>query len=837
MRDPRTSQIHPSSSDGGLEDLLAELLVLPPESRSEAIASMRVRHPARAETLQRRLDLLAAELDDDDENDDEPREERLGRFEILSRLGGGLTDVYLVRDPERSDPVVLKVLRLPSIQSSALRQSLAREATAAARIDHPCIGRVLETGEIEDTPYLLCPHIAGMTLADWIRRQQERRRRVGTEELRLIATWLQDIASALAAAHASGLVHRDVKPSNILIPLQGRAQIIDFGMCQRIDGDRTDRESTPLAGTLAYMSPELLSQHERPIGPAADIYALGITLFECTALRLPFAADTRGQLSRLILRNHLPDVCRHGARLPRGLRRIIAGATAKFADDRYPSMDALANDLDRLLRGERVRGAGPSAIRRFGRWLADHRLLASTAAAMLAALGLVLAVLLDLWFARREALAALQLLEVPGRVQQAVERADRLVPGWPEQIDALEAWLRDDGEPLRAMLPALRQGLASERARPQPDPAVVTTLARGLGALEPFATHERGTLATVRARLRWARVVAQKTIDGHTAEWAATRAQIAADPRYGGLDLAPQLDLVPLGRDPSSGLFEFYHPRSGAEGAAPVVRDAGILRRSDQAGLVFVLVPGGTFVMGHQHVDPSQPRYDADAGDYASPQTVELAAFFVSKYEMTQGQWWHLTGELPSQAAVGRNCAEGLITYLHPVECVTALECDRVLASVGLALPTEAQWEYAAGTGATSRWSFGDDPSQMWLYANVGDRRHCDPEAPHFDFDDGTARTAPVGQKHPNAFGLYDCIGNVQEWCRDSFESYAKAPARPGDGFRAKAPDPRDHRILRGGSFMSIRYVGTSYRRDDLPDRREETIGLRPARPVLLEKQ
>ena len=194
---------------------------------------------------------------------------------------------------------------------------------------------------------------------------------------------------------------------------------------------------------------------------------------------------------------------------------------------------------------------------------------------------------------------------------------------------------------------------------------------------------------------------------------------------------------------------------------------------------------------------------------------------------MTQAQWFEATGEFPSGAVIGRRCRHGLVTAQHPVECVTADECELVLGRLGLQLPTEAQWEYAASGAAKTRFWWGSEvkDADMGRYANLRDRSWGTP--PFLDTDDGYLDTAPVGSYRPNRFGIFDCVGNVQEWCSDYLLAYDKARARPGDGLRAPTGTAR---ILRGGSYCSHENFSHWNRRDDHDDRRQADIGVRPMR-------
>jgi formylglycine-generating enzyme required for sulfatase activity len=834
---PERSDQHPeppSSDESLVEDMLFELLELGAEQRPAALRAMFARHPDQEAVLRRRLHLLEGLC---------PAAmhavvgERFGRFELLQHLGGGTAEVYLASDPDQSAPVVLKILRHHHLLDAASQRSFAREALAASRLQHPCIARVLEVSQVDGTPYLVRPHVPGITLAEWIRQRQTRGLTLGAADVDLLLGWLEDILRALHVAHGHGIVHRDVKPANILLPYQGRPILLDFGLCEELQAATEGGADPPPVGTLAYMAPELLVPRERPVGAAADIYALGVTLFEATTLRLPFRGDSREALCRAILLQEAPEPRRIARGLPPGLGRVLAGALAKSAWDRYATAAAFADDLARLRQSERVRPPRRRSLQRLRQTMQRHRWWWRVAGA---AVTLLCAALLFEQLAAAGKVPDLDLLSVPARLRAAELHADELVPGWPAQQAALARWLEQEGAPLAATLPRLRQRCQELATDADADPAVVESLLAAIAQLEPFSTDPNGVMACVQARLEWSRKVAALTVERPQAEWRATAAEVLADGRYGGLQLAPQLDLVPLGRDPDSGLFEFYHPRSAWPGAPEVVRDRATRRLllHEGAGLVFVLIPPGSFVMGQQATAQDGPRYDPFASRFAKPHTVTLSPFFLSKFEMTQAQWLQLTGEAPAAHRVGQRCLDDpTIGYRHPVESVSANRCDAVLRAVGLVLPTEAQWEYACGAGQPTWWYFGDDLGQIGRHANVPDRCFRNSQSGDIEFvdvDDGYACTAPVGSYAANPFGLHDVIGNAAEWCRDCFHDYAKVAPAADDGLRA-VPGDDGNRVLRGGSFRERPRVRgkTSSRQDDVPDRRDDYLGLRPARPVL----
>jgi len=365
-----------------------------------------------------------------------------------------------------------------------------------------------------------------------------------------------------------------------------------------------------------------------------------------------------------------------------------------------------------------------------------------------------------------------------------------------------------------------------------------------VAALEAFTDPRTGLVQGdspahglgIEKRLAFARSVERRSLLEPAEAWRAVIRDLASsadDARYGAFDLTPQIGLFPLGRDPASGLEEFADL---ATGTVPERDAAGRLLLKPESGIVFVLIPAGSFVLGAQSTDAGGRHYDPLAAPNESPlRHLDLAAFLLAKHELTQDQWRRATGSNPSLYAEGLRVLDERIGPMHPVENVSWDTCAVLLQRQGWSFPTEAQWEYAARAGTTTPWWTGAEPASLQGAANISDR-HCRSVGPaHWRYedaiDDGRVAHAPIGSYRANAFGLHDVAGNVYEWCADLYADHA-ALRRAGDGLVLDGAEER--RVARGGSFENndAYFARSSNRNADPPGQSTGNTGLRPARAL-----
>lgn len=269
----------------------------------------------------------------------------LGRYHILEQLGeGGMATVYKAYDTRLENDVAVKVIRTENLAPSILEHSLKRferEAKALAKLTHANIVNILDYGEYEGKPYLVMPYLPGGTL-----KQKLQGKPMQYQEA---ARLLIPIAKALAYAHQQGMVHRDVKPANILITQSGDPMLTDFGVAKIIDDEATmDLTGTSAAvGTPEYMAPEQITS--KTVDHRADIYALGVVYYEMVTGRKPYTADTPMAVLFKHASEPLPRPKQFISSLPDEVEYILFKALAKNPQDRYPDAVLFANALEKLI--------------------------------------------------------------------------------------------------------------------------------------------------------------------------------------------------------------------------------------------------------------------------------------------------------------------------------------------------------------------------------------------------------------------------------------------------------------------------------------------------------
>src|SRR5438067_4587798 len=269
-----------------------------------------------------------------------------GRYRLEARIGaGGMSTVYRALDETLQRQVAIKLMNREVSTDSDQLERFRREARAVAQLSHPHIVGVIDAGEDASRPYIVFEYVEGETLKDRIRR-------VGRLPIAEAVAYAVEIARALGAAHARHIVHRDVKPQNVLSDEEGSAKVTDFGIAQTRDEDGLTADGRVL-GTTDYVSPEQ-ALGQRVTGQS-DLYSLGIVLYEMLTGEVPFKGDSQVAVAMKRVREELPDVQMRRPEVSAALAAVVDTATAKRQEDRYADDAELIADLEDVLAIETAR--------------------------------------------------------------------------------------------------------------------------------------------------------------------------------------------------------------------------------------------------------------------------------------------------------------------------------------------------------------------------------------------------------------------------------------------------------------------------------------------------
>ena len=314
----------------------------------------------------------------------------LGRFDVLEDLGaGGFGFVVRARDRLLGREVALKMPLPERALASGDVHRFLREARAAARLDHPNIVRVFDAGELGPLGYFIASEFCeGPSLRGWLKSRNQ------PVPARLAARWIAAVADAVQHAHDRGILHRDIKPDNVILTRASASEelvprLTDFGLAKLVEEASDETRSEARMGTPHYMAPEQAAGRRGEVGPATDVYALGATLYEVLVGRPPFRGETETETLRLVLESEpvAPRSLRPG--LPRDLETICLNCLRKEPSRRYVTAAGLHDDLRRFLEGRPIRARRTSAVERAWRWCRRNKAVASLLAAVFVLLAAV----------------------------------------------------------------------------------------------------------------------------------------------------------------------------------------------------------------------------------------------------------------------------------------------------------------------------------------------------------------------------------------------------------------------------------------------------------------
>jgi len=782
-----------------------------------------------------------------------------GRYRLISELGvGGMGVTYRAWDDVDAVPVVVKVPKREAQSDEEALRRFAREIDAMLGLPHAHIVPITDHGNDNGCPYVVMRFLPGGSLADHRRRDDNGDPLANPAGM--LHFWLPAIAKALDSIHQRGVLHRDVKPGNIFFDGFWNAFLGDFGIAKVVDGsgglakEQTLTATMVAIGTPEYMAPELFLPKATPDG-RADQYALAVTVYEMVCGAKPFT----GSKAHIVVEHsgmQVPPLQTKGPKLPQSLCAAVERALAKTPGERFGTCsefvrEALQDvtplspepDITRLLCPgcKNLLKLPQKAAGRTGRcpkcrepidvaedlgslWLKSEERGAGTVPVKQSLMPLEespeQASADTIWRWRILALAAccgLVVGYVGGAaserttMQEEFKVAERR---WQKALDEERAKAAAEKADLERRLAALKP------PQPKPNPPEMQSIALGesitalINASRQQAgfrnlTHDprldtnalshaeqMGKAKTTLPRA-WCLVAA---IDNPAGKPPTELAEplvknMLEDSKRREWAHAPTHERVGVAAVTVNG--RTYFCIQLAQGSSGVAQEV-----TNSIGGTLKLIPAGTFTMG-------QVEINADT----RPHQVTLTnPYYIGIHEVTNAQWKRVMGSVPSKWKDDVRPVEG-VCWEDTVEFCRRLSALPEEKSSGRVyrLPTEAEWEYACRAGTTTVFSFGDDELRLrgfgWFDGNSENQTH------------------PVGQKAPNAWGLFDMHGNVWEWCSDWYGAYPS-----GDATDPKGLPDASFRVRRGGGWLfTAGSCRSAYRHGHDPSLRSDSLGFRIA--------
>jgi serine/threonine-protein kinase len=726
----------------------------------------------------------------------------MGNYVVLDKLGqGGMGVVLKARHRRMNRLVALKVLAPGATNSAPAIKRFHREVQAAARLEHPNIVTAYDADEAGGKHFLVMQFVDGCDLASLVKQE-------GRLPVEKAVGCVVQAARGLEYAHQHGVVHRDIKPANLLLQRDGTLKILDMGLA-RLDADATGRSQLTgtgqIMGTVDFMPPEQAVDTKRA-DERADIYSLGITLWYLLVGQAPYRGDT--MMSRLLAHRDepIPSLREVRSDIPAAVDALFRRMVAKLPEDRYQSM----TEVIAALEGCRMSGAAPE----LAEGQSDDQLL-------------------------NDFLNSLRQKEPPGAALAAT-----VMIAAPQAVEA------SDYKTI-----AVADGETNTAIEVQSSPPTVATRAQPArrASSPPLAWIAASAgvvllIAAIVAGVNWG------SDDAATIAHGAIASQERGKPTVPGRGAIQRPQMAsnaakPGGKLPSPAIAPFDARQAAAHQEAWARHLGAAVRVKNSAGMTMVLLPPGEFVMGTPQdqvdeevaaaKDPAQAHLQAAKRSDVPAHRVRITRpLRIGAHEVTVAQFRQFveaTG-YTTEPELGKVTVEGFrgdVELLvkgaefnwrnpgyeqgddHPVVAISHSDALAYCAwlskqeGVEYSLPTEAQWEYACRAGTTSRYWFDGTHSDM---RKVG-------------WSTGQVKwTARIGRLAPNPFGLYDIVGNVEEWCRDWFQAdfYRDSPT----------DDPVCHwmngagHVVRGGSAYNQTSSGRSACRHAFPEP-AATIGFR----------
>jgi serine/threonine protein kinase/tetratricopeptide (TPR) repeat protein len=504
---PTAAPPSPAMSDNRLVELVSECIARLEDEGEAALDEVCAREPQHAAALRERIARLRASgmLEPATLAGGPPQ--RLGDFQLVRRIAsGGMGVVYEARQVSMDRRVALKLVRPEMLYFPGARERFRREIEAVARLSHPGIAAIYVCGEEGELPYFAMEFVAGASLSDVLadlagrtaatltgadlfacvnsRAKPKLRERADAplfegDWTRACVRIVRDTCNVVEYAHAAGVLHRDLKPGNVLLTPEGRVVVVDFGLAA-LEGASTLTRSGAQLGSLPYMAPEQLRGDTARIGAPTDVYGLGVTLYELLALRRPFEGDSATSIERAIVEGGPRELRAANPSVSRDLETVVLCALDADPLRRYATPGEFAADLSRVLAGRPVSARRVGALGRAKRWVVRKP---ARAFALIGGPLLAIAALSGWWVSRRRAedaqtaeqialaqfevtLGAVEVLASEGG-EQPIARLLSLVEEAQKAYTTLESKIRGSHAlaPERARLERLRADLLEQLGR------------------------------------------------------------------------------------------------------------------------------------------------------------------------------------------------------------------------------------------------------------------------------------------------------------------------------------------------------------------------------------
>jgi formylglycine-generating enzyme required for sulfatase activity len=702
----------------------------------------------------------------------------LGRYRVVNELGeGGMGVVYRCVDEIGGIHVALKALPPELSRDTTAMQEVRDNFKLIEKLHHPNIAAVktLECDPQTGDYYLIMEYVEGRNL--YYHRKQLGGRLTVEQALPI----LRQIAAALDFAHGEKIVHRDIKPANLMVRHDGIVKLLDFGLAAQIHAEHVpgSHGSYDSSGTGVYMAPEQWRGQYQ--GAATDQYALACTAYELLAGQVPFSSHNLSVLSEAVLNEEPPTIKGVPSHTVDTLRRGLS----KDWGNRFPScgefIQAFTEKAAVLIPAQVIdscstKKSPAKEIRRSLVW--------AMAASLVAIVGLAAGVI----FYR-----AHQLDDTVRTVAEKQQYLDKLA-------GEVRALLETGNFIAARQTIAKAESLGLGGMTLQELQMLLTKAANRQEALQRFAEASIAREKALKAR----RDVFGIPLDQMEVAWRA--AEAARLSGAFGDSLSSYIMVSGMSRE----ILEAEAKRNQDLTGSTIARTSPAITQSsnrqisidlnDGVNLEMVLLPPGEFLMG------SPDEESGRSTEEGPPHRVTISTgFWIGKYTITQRQYRQLIGEAPSyHRSVGADAPVENIEWSHAKTFCEKLQklLPAELRNMTARLPTEAEWEYACRAGTIGPYA-GHLENIGWFDQNSGNTTH------------------PVGQKLPNAWGLYDMHGNVMEWCWDGMRIYSVAAQKDPEGLGPS-------RMVRGGSWQHIAQACRSaYRSYSDPHARLNTLGFR----------